>query len=215
MLFAFVQAQSLDSASIGSQKSAYKFIVNLDARRTTVFKEPVRYYGIRLGILKGKNIFALGFYGLDDPWLDPNVVVSERGGKKADLRSKLRYACLIHEHIWLDNKHWQLSTPASIGFGDIAVDYLDSTAGFLPLTRRAVFPLEFGAKGAYKVFFWLHIQGGVSYRKVISSYGRADRIYSGPTWTYGLSIKFGQIIQYAKERIKDRRTQRTKEHGTP
>lgn len=189
-----------------TDKVDFKILVNFDARRTVVFDEPVRFFGMRVGAQRGKDIMALGFYGFDNPWIDHSVALPDVGSPLADLRSTLSYGALTYERVLFENRRWMLSASAMAGVGHVQLDFRDSTRVFRPYAKREVLPAEGGVRAAYKVFFWLYIQGGVGYRKVFTDDLRADQVYSGVTWNYGVSIKLGKIFNYARDRIKRQKT---------
>ncbi|HEY0976798.1 MAG TPA: hypothetical protein VGE21_04965 [Flavobacteriales bacterium] len=218
LLFVMGSACAQDSARVAivpaRAKADFKILVNLDARRTVVFDEPVRFFGVRLGAQRDKDILAIGYYGFDNPWIDHSVPLPEVGRDTTDLSSSLSYGALTYERVLFENKHWMLSVPVMAGIGHVEIDYRDTTGVFLPYTKREVWPMEGGVRGAYKVFFWLYLQGGVGYRKVLTDEFLADRVYSGVTWNYGVSLKLGKIYNYARDRIKERRLHHSPEHGS-
>lgn len=195
------------------RKADFKILLNLDARRTVVFDEPVRFFGLRVGAQRHNDILAIGYYGFDNPWIDHSVPLPEVGRDTTDLRSTLNYGALTYERVLLENKRWMLSVPVMVGIGHVDIAYRDTTGVFLPYAKREVWPLEGGVRAAYKVFFWLYIQGGVGYRKVLTDEFLADRVYTGVTWNYGLSLKLGKIYNYARDRIRERRMHHSDLHG--
>lgn len=198
----------------GHPHAAFKFILNLDAREQVVLGSPMKFFGLRLGALKGHNIVALGVYGLDDPFLDTGVPALELHRDSVDLRTSFSYLSLTYERIVLDTKRWQLSVPVMLGHGNVRVEYRDTADVFEAYARREVVPLESGVRAAYKLFFWLYLQGGVGYRRVLTTDLRVNNVYSGFVWSSGISIKLGKIYNYARERLKERQERRSLEHGT-
>lgn len=207
-----LRAQSLDSVVVDDRpRAAFRFLLNLDARNTEVFGQTVRFFGVRIGAWKNKDIIALGLYGLDNPMVDSDVYLSDVGPKSTDVRTSLSYAGLTYERVFIDDKRWQVSVPFMVGLGNIRVEYLDSSLTYRPYARREVVPVELGVRGAYKLFFWLYIQGGVGYREVLTSDSRAKNNYSGLTWSYGVSLKLGNIYRYAKGKVIEWRENRSEE----
>ncbi|MBX7130672.1 MAG: hypothetical protein K1X58_15230, partial [Flavobacteriales bacterium] len=74
--------------------------------------------------------------------------------------------------------------------------------------------VETGVRSAFKVFFWLYVQGGIGYRRVLSGNARVTEDFSGLTWNFGLSIKLGKIYKYARDKIGERRERKKKDDGT-
>jgi hypothetical protein len=201
-----------DSIAVDERpRAAFRFLLNLDARNTAVFDRTVRFFGVRIGAWKNRDIIALGFYGLDNPVIDNSVQLTDVGRDSTNVRTALSYAGLTYERLFIDNKRWQLSVPLMVGLGNTRVEYLDSTDTYRPYARREVVPVELGVRGAYKLFFWLYIQAGVGYREVLSADHRAHNNYSGFTWSYGLSLKLGNIYRYAKGKVKEWREEHRSE----
>jgi hypothetical protein len=208
-------AQHADSsASDGRTHAAFKFIVNFDSRNTEAFGRTVKFFGLRFGAQKGNDIVALGFYGLDNPLLDQHVQIEGVNKNGVDARTSLNYASLTYERILLDTKRWQLSVPLMAGLGNVKVDRRDSTESFRPFAKLEVIPLETGVRAAYKLWWWLHLQAGVGYRFVATTDARVKSNYSGPTWTYGISIKIGRIYDRVKDKLKGRKANKPAADGT-
>ena len=210
----FTTAQWSDTSRTHDVRDKPRFIFNFDVRRQEVQGDVVRFFGLRCGVQERYNIYALGLYGLGEPFLESGVEVEDLGRRKLDLRSSMGYVSATYERILFDGIHWQFSVPFMAGIGNAAVDFRDSTGVYLPLKRTALYPLETGMRGSYKLLFWLYLQGGVGYRKVLGPSGLVNREYTGATWNFGLSIKLGKIYRYAKDKIEERRDQKATEDGT-
>jgi opacity protein-like surface antigen len=132
-----------------------------------------------------------------------------------NVRTRLDYAALTYEHVLVDRTKWQLSVPVMLGLGNTRSEYQDSTQRWIGYTKSEVVPTEASVRAAYKLFFWLYVQGGVGYRKVFTGDAISDRAYSGYTWGAGISIKFGKIVRYAEDMIRSRRTEKEPANGSP
>lgn len=192
-----------------------RFILNFDARRQEVLGDVVKFYGLRFGIQKRWNIIALGLYGLDTPFEDRGIEVTDLRKDSLDVRTSMNYISSTYERILLDTRKWQLSAPIMAGIGNSPLDVKDSTGVYTRFKDYRVFPLETGVRASYKVLFWLYLQGGVGYRKVLGPSSLVDKKYTGVTWNYGLSIKFGKIYRYAKDKLEERRERKAADDGTP
>jgi hypothetical protein len=185
-------------------RAGFKVLFNFDSRRTQVDGEGARFFGFRLGAQRGRDIIALGYYGLSDPYYR-NDVVRPDIGDTTDLRLGISYAGLTYERILYDSRRWQLSIPLTLGLGNVTVDQLDTADTYRPLARQEVTVVEPGVKGAFKLFFWLFLTAGAGYRQAVTQDRDARDIYSDFTWNYGISIKLGEIYRYAKRKINDRK----------
>ena len=204
-----IQAQQPDSAlSDGRTRADFKFIFNFDSRNTEAFNRTVKFFGFRFGAQKGNDILAIGFYGLDNPFVDNTITLTDVKGGSTDVRTSLNYFSLTYERILLDTKRWQLSVPVMTGLGNVKVDYLDSANVYRPYAKREVVALETGVRGAFKLWFWLYLQAGIGYRGVTSLDAHVNDHYSGFTWSYGISIKIGRIFEYAKDKLKEHKARK-------
>ena len=208
-------AQWSDTTRAHDIQDKARFIVNFDARRQQVAGDIVRFFGLRMGIQKKRNIYALGLYGLDSPFEDRSILLDDFGKDSVDIRTSIGYLSGTYERILLDTRKWQLSVPFMAGFGSSPLDRKDSTGVYKRFKAFPVYPLETGVRASYKILFWLYLQGGVGYRKVTGPKEFVDRRYTGPTWNFGLSIKFGKIFKYAKDKIEERRERKAGEDGPP
>lgn len=210
-----VRAQWSDTSRTHDVRDKPRFIFNFDARRQEVQGDVVRFFGIRAGVQERRNIYALGLYGLGDPFQDTGVVLEDVGQRRLDVRSSMGYISGTYERILFDGTHWQFSIPFMAGIGTAALDYKDSTGVYVPYKRIRLFPLESGVRASYKLLFWLYIQGGAGYRKVIGPSALVNKEYTGVTWNFGLSIKLGKIYRYAKDKLQERRERNATEDGAP
>ena len=144
-----------------------------------------------------------------------STLLEDIGRRKLDVRSTMGYISGTYERILCDGTHWQFSVPFMAGIGTAAVDYKDSTGVYVPYKRTRFYPLESGVRASYKLLFWLYFQGGVGYRKVLGPSALVNREYTGATWNFGLSIKFGKIYRYAKDKLDERRERKGTEDGAP
>ena len=210
-----VSAQWSDTTRTDDVQDKAKFIVNLDARQQAVAGDVVKFFGLRFGIQKKRNIYALGFYGLGSPFEDRSIILEDFGKDSIDIRTSLGYLSGTYERILLDTRKWQLSVPFMAGLGRSPLDRKDSTGVYVRFKDYPVYPLETGVRASYKLLFWLYVQGGLGYRQVLGPKEFVDRRYSGATWNFGLSIKFGKIFRYAKDKLEERRERKAMEDGTP
>lgn len=204
-----------DTARAHDIRDKPRFILNFDARRQEVRGNIVRFFGLRAGIQERYNIYALGLYGLGDPFREGGVKLEDLGRDSVDVRSNMGYLSATYERILFDSPKWQMSIPFMAGLGNAEVDYLDTSGVYIPYRRTRVVPLESGVRASFKVLFWLYLQGGLGYRQVLGPSRLVNKEFSGATWNFGLSIKFGKIYRYAKDKIEERRERNEAEDGPP
>ena len=208
-------AQWSDTTRAHDVQDKARFILNFDARRQEVRGRIVRFFGLRAGIQERYNIYALGLYGLGDPFQESGVQLDDIGQDSVDVRSSMGYVSATYERILFDSPKWQVSVPFMLGLGSAALDYKDSTGVYQQYRETRVVPIESGVRASYKVLFWLYVQGGLGYRRVAGPSPLANAEFSGTTWNFGLSIKFGKIFRYAKDKLEERRERNEGADGPP
>lgn len=208
-------AQWSDTSRANDIRDKPRFILNFDARRQEVRGNIVRFFGLRAGIQERYNIYALGLYGLGDPFQERGVKLEDIGRDSVDVRSNMGYVSATYERILFDTPKWQLSIPIMMGIGKATVDYRDTSGLYVPYRKTRVVPLESGVRASFKVLFWLYLQGGLGYRQVTGPSTLVNKEFSGATWNFGLSIKFGKIYKYARDKMEERRERKAGEDGPP
>lgn len=176
---------------------AYRVLFNFDFRRTFVNAEPVRFYGFRLGAQRGKDIVAVGFYGLGDAYLRRDVELDGLGTR--DLNTNFDYVGLTYERLLVDAKRWQIGVPVAIGLGSYKTSYRDSADVFRAWSTNELVPVEATLHVDYNVFWWAFIGVGGGYRHVLAA--DRDVTVSLSDWTYYIKagLRFGEIVKRARK----------------
>jgi hypothetical protein len=186
---------------------AYKVLLNLDARRTFVDAVPVRFYGLRIGVQRSRDVLSVGFYGLGDPFDRTAVQLSDVGLR--DVRTQFDLVAFGYERIFLDSKRWEVGVPLTIGLGSYRTSYRDTTGvnDWRPYSSNELVPLEAGLQVDYKVFWWAFVGVGGGYRYVLAQDKAVTNALSALNYYVKFGLRFGEIVK---------RTQRSlnKDHGT-
>ncbi len=196
---------STSVAQTHRERANFRVLFNFDFQQTRVSDRNVRFYGLRLAALKGKNIIGLGVYGLASPQEYPRErILIDNGFDTLDVSLDIDYAMLTYERILFLSDRWQLSLPMSAGLGNVRSRIRQPGVGdFLIFSEReAVIGLVAG-KATYSIKFWLFAFAGAGHRFVFTRDRLTDEAYSGFTWTAGLGIRTGALLKYWKAQRKD------------
>ena len=201
------QGISMDAASGKERKAAFKVLFNVDARRTFVDAVPVRFYGFRIGAQRGRDVIAVGFYGLGDPFVRRAIDLPELGVR--DLETRFDYAGFVYERILLDSKRWEIGVPLSIGLGNYRTSYRDTTEGLPLRTYRTneLVPMEAGVTVDYNLFWWAFIGVGGGYRYVLAEEPVVTVALSDLTYYVKFGLRFGEVVKRTRQALR-------KDHGT-
>ncbi len=183
------------------RRAAFKVILNFDARRTFVNNASVRFNGIRLGAQRGKDIIALGFYGLGDPYIQPAVDLGELGVRQ--FYTRFNYTGLTYERLLIDVKRWQVGIPLSLGLGNYKTSYLDSTGAEIAYGVNELVPIEATLHADYNLFWFVFIGVGGGYRYVLAADPEATTTLSDWTWYAKVGLRFGEVVKRVRYRLKE------------
>lgn len=189
-----------DSMVATERKAAFKVLFNFDFRRTQVNAEAVRFYGFRLGAQRGKDIIALGFYGLGDPFIEQAVDLGELGTR--EVVTDFDYTGLSYERLLVDVKRWQIGVPISLGLGSYRRSYRADDGALIAYSTNELVPIELSLHTDYNVFWWLFIGVGGGYRYVLAADKEATVTLSDWTYYFKAGIRFGEIVKRARRELK-------------
>jgi hypothetical protein len=191
-----------DGVVITERKAQFKLMLTFDFRRTWVNKEHLGFYGLRIGAQKGKDIIALGFYGIGIPFLtyytQPEVDLGELGIR--ELRTDFDFTTLTYERIILETERWQWGVPFGIGLGNYHTSYRDDDGNFRAYTTNELLPVDLSIYLNYKITWWAFLGTGGGYRYVYARDPDISANLSNWTWFVKGGLRFGAIYQRYRDR---------------
>lgn len=196
----FIGAYARADGDTTKHKAAFKVILNFDARRTYVNSESVRFSGFRLGAQRGKDIVAIGFYGLGDPYIQPAVDLGELGVKP--FYTRFNYTALTFERLLVDDKRWQIGIPLSVGLGNYRTSYRDTTGAEIQYGVNELVPLEASLHVDYNVFWFVFVGVGGGYRHVLAADLEATDTLSDWTYYAKVGLRFGEVVKRVRNRLR-------------
>ncbi len=203
MCLSMVPALAQDEGMVITKRKAhFKMMLTFDFRRTWVNAEPVGFYGLRIGAQKGRDIVALGFYGLSTPFIQPEVDLGEPFGTR-ELRTNFDFTTLTYERILIETTRWQLGLPVGIGLGNYRTSYRTDEGTFRAYTTNELVPLDASIYLNYKVTWWGFIGVGGGYRYVYAFDPNISTVLSDWTWLAKVGLRFGQIYKRIRGSSED------------
>ncbi len=181
---------------------AFRVVLNFDARRTWVNDASVRFSGMRLGAQRGRDLVAVGWYGLGDPYIQPSVDLGELGHR--EFYTRFSYAALTYERLLIDTKRWQAGIPISFGLGNYRTSYRDSVSGQeIAYGVNELVPIEATLHADYNVFWFVFVGAGAGYRYVLAADPAATRKLSDYTYYIKVGLRLGEVAKRVRKRIID------------
>lgn len=194
-----------DTTRTIERKAEFRVLFNFDFRQTHVNSDAVRFYGFRIGAQKGKDIIAIGFYGLGDPYTQPMSDLGALGVR--DLVSEFDFTTVTYERLLIDSKRWQVGVPVSVGLGNYRRSYRDPEGRLVPYATNELVPLELSCHADYNVFWWVFLGVGGGYRYVLAAEKETTTELSNWTYYSKVGIRIGEIVKRVGQRMK-------KDHGS-
>jgi hypothetical protein len=183
-------------------KAAFRIVVNFDARRTWVNDASVRFNGIRIGAQRGRDLIALGFYGLGDPYIQPAVDLGDLGVQ--EFYTRFNYTALTYERLLIDSKRWQAGIPIAFGLGNYRTSYRDTTSGNeIAYGVNELVPIEATLHADYNVFWFIFVGAGAGYRYVLAADPAATQKLSDYTYYFKVGLRFGEVVKRVRKRLID------------
>lgn len=184
-------------SDLKGEKSAF---VSLDGKNSIVRDVPIKLFGLQAGYLYNKrtNIF-LGFYSSynDEAIIsNPTADLGKTDSNTIWQAYKLTYLNIGCEYYFHNSKRWRFSIPFGLGIGG-GID--KQRKSYKPLYEKSKFvmPAEVGFFANYKLTWWLWLGAGMGTRISLVSSG-----FTGSYYTFGLSIRYGEIYDRTKKLIK-------------
>lgn len=202
LLFIASLSNGMAQSDTSGVKAAFKVVFNFDARRTWVNDASVRFIGFRIGAQRGKDLIALGYYGLGDPYVQPAYDLGELG--KQQFYTRFSYTALTYERLLIDTKRWQAGIPLSIGLGNYRTSYLDTTNNSeIAYGVNELVPLEAYLHADYNVFWFFFVGAGAGYRYVLAADPAATRKLSDYTYYFKVGLRFGEVVKRVRKSLRD------------
>lgn len=186
-----ISAQQVDTTA--QRKADFKVVFNFDARRTWVNKESVRFNGIRIGAQRGKDLVAIGFYGLGDPYVQEAVDLGDLGVRR--FYTRFNYTGLTYERLLIDVKRWQIGIPLSVGLGNYRTSYLSDDGKEIAYAVNELVPLEATLHVDYNVFWFVFIGVGGGYRYVLAADSAASRTLTDWAYYFKVGLRVGEVAK--------------------
>lgn len=172
------------------------WFICLDGKNSIIRDLNIKLFGLQTGYtFNGRTNLYLGYYGSYNRESlvieNPTAKTGATDSNTVFARYRLSYFNLGCEYNFVNSKKWRMSFPVGLGIGKgYAEKYKVLRSKEKPFENKSstVMPLELGFYINYKIKWWIWAGAGLGTRFSLNA-----SQYSGSYYTYGLSIKFGEI----------------------
>jgi hypothetical protein len=177
---------------------------SLDNKNTFINRQPLNFFGIRVGIkIAEKHKIAGGYYWMSNRSKKPFVFTDrfERTYKTI----VLNYYTLFYEYTLIRRGRFELDIPFEIGMGSYRIS-LQDTLGALPFYDRTgnIFPIGIGTKPVYRPWKWMGMFFLLGFRAVIDD--NSNQNFNGLYYSFGGIVDVRQMTRELRYRgIKKKR----------
>ena len=169
-----------------------KIIIQMDNRGSFIRGQSVTIWGGKVGLEVYPYRFGVGYYNLFKTLtvqLPPN-----KNATTAELGVEFSYVSVFLDRILLQNKRWELSTTANVGYSSIIIRHNISEQIFTTKERHS--PLgELSIQGHYKFLPWAAIGVGAGYRVLFDTQNVVRKDFDAPIYTLKLKIFPMELMQ--------------------
>lgn len=180
---------NLFPSSYGKKK--WKFLISLDARRSSFADTKIKINGLRLGSeYKGVHRFGFGFYWLNRKVTFNAIIINTTTQDLDDpeVRFDLGYSSIYYERVMLKTRWWEVDLPVQLGSGRIIGTYRDTLGAFQKFTETQFAAFIPSAQVKFYPLTWLTIRGSGGYRFTMSQISEVKSTFRNAFYGYGLSI---------------------------
>ncbi|MEZ4738145.1 MAG: hypothetical protein R2818_02030 [Flavobacteriales bacterium] len=141
----------------------------------------------------GKDLVAIGFYGLGDPYVQEAVDLGDLGVRR--FYTRFNYTGLTYERLLIDVKRWQIGIPLSVGLGNYRTSYLSDDGKEIAYAVNELVPLEATLHVDYNVFWFVFIGVGGGYRYVLAADPAASRTLTDWAYYFKVGLRVGEVAK--------------------
>lgn len=198
VLFSAKAQPTIDSLKYCLKLRPHVF-ARLDSRISFISNEQAKIYGAKAGLKYGKRLsFGLGYNQLYPPTkkYDRQVYYLDRNNLLESLPAslKLYYFSTYVEYTFYLTKHWDLSMPLQIGFGQTYYQY-KLFGETKKVDKNINFIYEPCVSVEYKYWKWIGIGIDVGYRIMLTKDKKINQNFNGPTYAPKLMIYYNEIYK--------------------
>jgi hypothetical protein len=203
--FLFLLSGVLFSQEENMLQTRPRLVGGLSTRNTFIhgFNAPI--ISIKAGAeFQGKLRLGAGFCFLKSPEYDgsdQSPFIKEKylwhiggGPELVPAFLKLRYFCYFADYVYYKKKHWELSLPVQIGFGQSKYEYKWEGRTHAE-SEEFVFLYEPAIAVNYHVFRWLGLGAEVGYRFISINNKFVGNNFNSPIYDLKLMIFWGEVVK--------------------
>jgi hypothetical protein len=210
-LFSFVgKAQStspfLDSIQ-KSLKEKTRFTASINTRNSFVASQRSQVTGYNIGVSFGKKFTVGGGINILNTHIY-KIQSFNDDGFTIPMVSKLSmfYMGYFVEYVFYRDKHWELTIPVQLGFGNSFYEYPDpkslSKNKLLKADKGIVILYEPGMSVTYDVFDWFGVGIDVGCRLMLKNNRHINQQFNSPMYVFNAKVYYGVLYRKFNQAVR-------------
>ncbi|HEY0029282.1 MAG TPA: hypothetical protein VGC65_00875 [Bacteroidia bacterium] len=177
-----------------------------DTRNSFIENSRAKIFGLKAGLNYGGRLhFGIGYNQLNPPSsdFDKEIYTVNSFGEieKTTAMLRLFYFSLHAEYIFYQTRHWQLSMPLQLGFGQTYYKY-NLLGKRIVIDKDYNFIYEPAISIEYKFVKWAGVGADIGYRFMLTDYERLNKKFTSPTYAFKFLIYYNEIVKSAFPKSK-------------
>lgn len=173
-----------------------------DTRNSFFYNSRVKIFGIKAGLNYGKRLHLGIGYNQIYPFakitknFDKQIYFTNESNETDSItaRLKLFYFSAQVEYIFYQTKHWQLSIPLQLGFGQTGYKYQFMERKY-NIEQHACLIYEPAVSTEYRFFNWIGIGADVGFRFMLTNSKALNQKFNSPCYAFKLLIYYSEIYK--------------------
>lgn len=186
------------------------WFICLDGKNSIIRDLNIKLFGLQTGYtFNGRTNLYLGYYGSYNneriTLENPTAAAGKIDSNTVFARYRLSYFNFGCEYYFINSRKWRMSIPLAFGIGkgsDQKFKLLNNKEHTFESSSSTVLPLDLGFYINYKIKWWVWAGAGLGTRFSINA-----SAYSGSYYTFGLSLRFGEIYYRARAWYREKSIQ--------
>ena len=177
-----LKAQLFDSIQM-SFRHEPKFLFKLETRNSFITSEVVKVRAVKVGL----NFNNTSNVGLSYNWLKNNTLITTADSSLL----KMNYISPFYEYSFYRDKHFTLSIPVLLGFGN--TKYISKEG--VKYAKSFIMTYEPGMMAEYRFLRYFGVGAGVGLRLVLINNKQINEQLNSPVYIFRFKIYFDKIFK--------------------
>ena len=195
-----IKAQPAMDTMKYSLKQKPQIYFSFDSRNSFIDNRRAKIFGFLAGVNYNNRLyFALGYNQLYPPTtnFDEYYYYVNKENKKDSVTEKLKlfYISASAEFVFYTSKHWSLSMPLQIGFGDAYYKY-NLNGENIKLDESFNFVYEPAVAVQYKFCKYFGVGADIGYRFMVTPERKLNQKFTSPIYAFSTIIYYYEVYKY-------------------